>query len=288
MAMKEEDNEIPKGVRTIAKWIFGGLAVIILLTIVSWTIVPIGAGNRGVLTQFGKPIGVFDSGLNFKAPVIQGVIVMSIQTLKYEAHASAASKDLQDVSTAVALNYHLDGSKVMELYTNVGTNDIIEATLIQPAVQESVKATTAEFNAEELITERPLVKGRIDDVLRLRLGERGIFVETISITDFKFSPDFTAAIEAKQVAQQNALKAENDLNRIKVEAQQVVAKAQGDANGTLTKAYAEALAIKVQGDALKENQQVVTLRQIEKWNGILPNVMTGGNSPFIFDLSKVQ
>jgi len=287
---KVEEPEGVKTVRSGLKWVGIIVLFFIGLMVLNSTMVTIGAGHRGVLTQFGKPVGVFDEGLSFKIPIIQGVIVMSVQTLKYEAQAGAASKDMQDVSTAVALNYHLDGSKVTDLYRTIGTNDIIESTILQPAIQESVKASTAQYNAEELITERPIVKLTIEESLRNRLSEKGIIVETLSLTDFKFSPEFTQAIEQKQVAQQNAQKAENDLLRISVEARQQVAQAQGIANATLTKATAEAQAIEIQGKALRENQQVVTLRTVEKWNGILPTVFSGNGQsmPFIFDMSKVQ
>ena len=287
---KVEEPEGVKTVRSGLKWVGIIVLFFIGLMVLNSTMVTIAAGHRGVLTQFGKPVGVFDEGLSFKIPIIQGVIVMSVQTLKYEAQAGAASKDMQDVSTAVALNYHLDGSKVTDLYRTIGTNDIIESTILQPAIQESVKASTAQYNAEELITERPIVKLTIEESLRNRLSEKGIIVETLSLTDFKFSPEFTQAIEQKQVAQQNAQKAENDLLRISVEARQQVAQAQGIANATLTKATAEAQAIEIQGKALRENQQVVTLRTVEKWNGILPTVFSGNGQsmPFIFDMSKVQ
>jgi regulator of protease activity HflC (stomatin/prohibitin superfamily) len=287
---KVEEPEGVKTVRSGLKWVGIIVLFFIGLMVLNSTMVTIGAGHRGVLTQFGKPIGVFDEGLSFKIPIIQGVIVMSVQTLKYEAQAGAASKDMQDVSTAVALNYHLDGSKVTDLYRTIGTNDIIESTILQPAIQESVKASTAQYNAEQLITERPIVKLTIEESLRNRLSEKGIIVETLSLTDFKFSPEFTQAIEQKQVAQQNAQKAENDLLRISVEARQQVAQAQGIANATLTKATAEAQAIEIQGKALRENQQVVTLRTVEKWDGHLPTVFSGDGQtmPFIFDMSKVQ
>jgi len=289
MVSKSEDvvEKLQGGINLGTKIVVGILGLLFLLLIVNNSIVAIGAGHRGVLTMFGKPIGILDEGLNFKVPIVQGVAVMSLKTLKYEAQASSASKDLQDVSASVALNYHLDGSETLELYRTIGTNDIIESTIIQPAVQESVKAATAKYNAEQLIEERPLVKAHIEDSLRSRLGERGIYVETISITNFEFSQQFTQAIEQKQVAQQNALKAERDLQRIKIEAEQDVAHAQGQANATLTKAIAEAQAIDIQGKALKENQEVVVLRSVEKWNGVLPMV-NGGNIPFILDMSKMQ
>lgn len=276
-----------KGVTKISRLVGVFVLLIVVAFVLNNTVVQIPAGSKGVLMMFGKPTYIMDEGLNFKIPIVQSVQLMSIRTLKYEAKPSAASKDLQDVFATVALNYHLAEGETLNLYRNIGTNEMVEETIIQPAVQESVKATTAQYNAEQLITERPVVKGLIEENLKKRLGERGVLVETISITDFQFSPSFTQAIEQKQVAQQNALKAERDLERIKIEAEQIKAQAEGQANATLTKAVAEATAIGLQGKALRENQDVITLRSVEKWNGQLP-LVTGSDIPFILNLQDLK
>lgn len=276
-----------KGVTKISRLVGVFVLLIVVAFVLNNTVVQIPAGSKGVLMMFGKPTYIMDEGLNFKIPIVQSVQLMSIRTLKYEAKPSAASKDLQDVFATVALNYHLSEGETLNLYRNIGTNEMVEETIIQPAVQESVKATTAQYNAEQLITERPVVKGLIEENLKKRLGDRGVLVETISITDFQFSPSFTQAIEQKQVAQQNALKAERDLERIKIEAEQIKAQAEGQANATLTKAVAEATAIGLQGKALRENQDVITLRSVEKWNGQLP-LVTGSDIPFILNLQDLK
>jgi regulator of protease activity HflC (stomatin/prohibitin superfamily) len=206
---------------------------------------------------------------------------MSVQTQKYSATASSASKDLQDVSTEVTLNYRIEPTKANWVYQNLGLD--YENRIIQPAIQEAVKASTAQFTAEELITQRPAVKAKIESALRDRLLNYEIIMETVSITDFRFSPQFTAAIESKVTAVQQALKAENDLKRIQVEAQQAVATAQGQANATITKAVAEAQAISITGKALRENPQLVQLEWVKKWAGTLPTTLimsgSGGQQP---------
>lgn len=264
-------------IKAIVKY---GVFSIFLLIVFFGCFATIGAGKRGILLEFGKPIGILEEGWNWKAPLITSVAEMNARTVKYEVQADAASKDMQTVTTLVALNYHLDHTRVMEIYRTIGTNDVVESVLIAPAVQESVKASTAGYNAEELVNERPTVKQKIEDSLKSRLEGRGIFLESVSITDFDFSPEYNKAIEEKQVAQQQALQAENILQRIKIEADQVRTAAQGQADAKLMNAKAEAESIKIQGEALKMSTQVVSLRLIEKWDGKLPTI-SGQQNPFL-------
>ena len=240
-----------------------GAAVFVALILIFGIFVVIPAGNRGVLLTFGKATATLGEGLNFKIPIVQDVAVMSVQTQKYEADASAASKDLQDVTTKVALNFHLTEDNVLPVYRDLGLD--FASRIIQPAVQESVKASTAQFTAEELITKRPVVKEKIDAMLTERLGKYGIIVDTISITEFQFSVEFTKSIEMKVVAQQNALKAENDLQRIKVEAEQKIASAQ-----------AEAESLRLVNEQLKQSPLALQLRVVEKWTGQLPMYYVAG------------
>lgn len=265
------------------------IAILIIIFLLTSSIAIVGAGERGVLLTFGRVEDViFDEGINFKMPIAQSVRNIDVKTQRFSGESSAASKDLQIVSTEVVLNYRLVSSDVNKIFQTVGDIRSVEDKLIDPAIQESVKASTALFNAEELITQRPLVKDKITEVLIERLEERSIVVEEISITDFQFSEEFDMAIEAKQVAEQKALEAERVLKRIEIEAHQARAAASGRADARLTEAQAEAEAIRIQGDALRANPEVLTLRQIEKWNGVLPQVLTGGQSPFIFDLGQIE
>jgi len=255
------------------KWIIVG--VIAMFAVVLFNpIVLVSAGQRGVLLRWGAVTGtIFPEGLSFKTPISDAVEIMDVRTQKYNADASSASQDLQIVSTKVALNYHLDAGQVAKIYQELGRD--YEDRIVQPAIQEMVKASTATFTAEELITKRPEVKTMIEEGLRERLMNYGVILETLSITNFEFSPEFDAAIEAKVTAQQLALKAENDLKRIQVEAQQRVAEADGQAEAKVTVARAEAEAIKIQREAIQESPEILQLRYIEKWNGVLPQYMFG-------------
>lgn len=228
----------------------------------------IGAGERGVLLQFGAVQDkVFDEGLYIKIPFIQNVVKMDVKIQKDEVPASAASKDLQIVTSRIALNYHLAPDLVNKIWQKVGKN--YNVRIISPSIQEAVKAVTARFTAEELITKREEVKEQIKINLAERLLEHSIIVDEFNIIDFEFSKAFNEAIEAKVTAEQLKLKADRDLERIKIEAEQRIADAQGKAE-----------AIRIEAKALMQNPKVVELRWIEKWNGKVPTYW-GQASPFI-------
>lgn len=232
----------------------------------------IGAGQRGVHTRFGGVTGkVMQEGLYFKIPFIEGVISMNVRIQKEEVKSPSASKDLQEISLAIALNYHLKADKVAEVYQSVGKN--YKSVLIIPAIEESVKASTAQFTAEELITKRQEVGNKIRLLLLERLEGRGISVDEFSIVDLSFSAAFNRAIEAKVTAEQDALTAQNKLEQVKFEAEQKVVKAQ-----------AEAESIRIQAQAIQNQggKDYVQLQAIGKWNGILPiYFLSDGVIPFL-------
>jgi regulator of protease activity HflC (stomatin/prohibitin superfamily) len=254
-----------------AKYVlFSVLAIIVIILLVNFFsfFFIVNPGERGLLLQLGHIKGVYDPGLHFKLPLVNNVVVMDVRTQKDEVPVSAASKDLQEIKATVALNYHLDPKYVDKVYQEVGLE--YHKRIISPAIQESVKASTAGFTAEELITKRPAVKEDIKDNLAERLNTYYIIIDDFSIVDFNFSSEFNIAIEAKQTAEQQALKAGNDLKRIEIEAKQ-----------TIETAKAEAESIRIQADALKQNKDLIELKAVEKWNGILPIYMLGDAVPFL-------
>jgi regulator of protease activity HflC (stomatin/prohibitin superfamily) len=246
--------------------LFGVLIIVILaIATVLGIFAFIGAGHRGVLLTYGHVEDrILGEGVSTVTPFVNQVVSISVMTTVYSATASSASADLQDVTTEVTLNYHLDALSVNKIYQNLGLE--WESRVVKPAIQEAVKASTAKYTAEELITKRPLVKDSIDASLKEKLAPYGIIVETVYLTDFKFSAGFSSAIEEKVTAIQLAQKAENDLARIKIEAQQIIETA---------KASAES--IRIQGSALRDNPQLVSLKAVEKWNGILPSILIMGS-----------
>ena len=241
------------------------VAVVVILVLIWFSPVgTIGAGERGVRLRFGAVAGdVVGDGLYFQIPGIERVQVMDIQTQKELMKADAASKDLQTVHIECALNYHLDPAQVAKIFREVGMD--YKSRVIDPGMQEAVKAGTAKFTAEELITKREAVREDIKAQLHSRLQGIGILVDEFNIVNFEFSKVFNDAIEAKVTAEQQALAAKNKLEQIKFEAEQRVAEAKGKAE-----------AITIESNALRSNPQILELRALEKWNGVLPQVTSGG------------
>ncbi len=242
-----QTNKGSRGDPNARRWgkIGTGVAVaVILVGLVGGMFTTIPAGHRGVVIRFSAVTGtILEEGLQVKLPVLDTVVMMSIQTQKYEVPSSAVTKDLQDVSTTIALNWKLDPSMADEVYRTLGTEFI--SRIAAPAVQEVIKQITAQYDAEDLILKREEVRNEIFDSLSIRLQERGIVAEMLSITNFTFSATFTAAIEAKVAAEQAVLEAENKLERVKVEAQQAEAEAEGFANARIAEAEGEAEYISV-------------------------------------------
>jgi regulator of protease activity HflC (stomatin/prohibitin superfamily) len=261
------------------KMIVIGVICFILIVSIFNCVYTIKAGERGVLLTFGKPsMDSVQEGLHFKFPFFQRIKKLEVRTKKIETEASAASKDLQDVQTTIALNYHLSPNEVPKLYQKIGLS--YEERIISPVIQESVKAVQAKFTAEELVTKRPEVRRGIQETLTERLSKSYIIVDDFNIVNFKFSDGFVKAIEEKVTAEQLKLKAERDLERIKIEKEQAI-----------TKAEAEAQALKIQKSEVTPG--LIKLRQIEvqkiaveKWDGKLPMV-TGGSIPMI-EISNLQ
>lgn len=243
------------------------IAGIVVLLVASQSFVVVGAGERGVVFSqiSGVKDGVFSEGFHLKIPIIESVIPVDVRVQKSQTDASAASKDLQTVTSTIAINYHIDPAQVNTVYQELGI--FFKDRVLDPAVQESVKAVTAQFTAEELITRRPEVKEAIKKDLTDRLIAFYIIVDEFNIIDFSFSRGFNEAIEAKQTAEQQALKAKRDLDRIKIEAEQKV-----------TQAKAEADAQRLQRETI--SPILLQLRAIEKWDGKFPQVI-GGAMPFI-------
>lgn len=256
-----------------------GIAIALVVLVMMNPFVIVGAGERGVVLNFGAVQDtVMGEGIHFRVPIMQKVVKIDVKVHKSETGAEAASKDLQDIRSTIAVNYHILADKANWVYQNLGVS--FKERIIDPAVQEVVKAITAKYNAVELITQREKVRDEIKSLLKQRLMNYNIVVDDFSIVNFKFTQQFEQAIEAKQTAEQLALKAQRDLERIKIEADQKVASA---------KAEAESLRLQ------KENvtPQLIRLRQIEasikaidKWDGHLPKINSGA-IPFI-DIKSLE
>ena len=206
------------------------------------------------------------------------MIQLEVRTLKYEADASAASNDLQEVQTVIALNFHIDPSQTNTIYQQLGED--YANRIIAPTIQESVKASVAKFNAEELITKRETAKGVIADTIRKTLSERDILVEMVFITDFKFSEAFSNQIESKVVAYQKFLTEQNNLKAVQVIANQTVVQAEAQARANVAKANGESQAIRIINEQLKESPDYLQWQAINRWNGQMPYALGSGGFPF--------
>lgn len=295
------------------KAIIGGIILVIVLAIIlSASIQIVDAGHRGVLLHWQEVDGIiFDNdlnewvalrpplneGLHFVVPIQDEVVNVEIRTQKYEKQTSSASKDLQIVSTGVTLNYHPAPESVHVLYRTLGLD--YAARVIQPAVDETVKQVTANYNAEELITKRPQVKADIEENLRQRLLDFNIVQDVVSITDFEFSTQFSSAIEAKVQAEQDALREENLVKLKTAQAKQLeqealgdklanIQRAEGDKAAAILRAEGLAEAIKIEAEAEKEkirlisefiknNPEYLQWYHVLNWNGKLPDTLVTTN-----------
>lgn len=266
-----------------AKAVLIGIIVLVIIgVVVSASVKIVDAGHRGVLLYWSAvdtSVPPLQEGLHFVAPFANEVVNIEVRTLKFERSTTSASRDLQTVSTTVTVNYHPSPESVHHLYQDLGLD--YQNRVIQPAIDETVKQVTAKYNAEELITKRPLVKTDIEDSIRERLTEFNVITDVISITDFQFSPLFAQAIEAKVEAEQRALQAENDLRRIQVEARQQEAISEGIAKANIAEAEGESEAIRIINEALANNPNYLEWLKTQKWDGKLPLVVGEGGTPFI-------
>jgi prohibitin 2 len=279
MRMNESDadkiNEVIQAIKRKGPTRLIVIAVVIIFIIIffrPW--VQVGAGQRGIVLNFGAVQKlVLDEGLHLRIPVMQEIVLMDVKVQKAETDAAAASADLQDVTSRVALNYHIVPDKANTVYQSIGVQ--FKERIIDPAILEVVKAVTAKYTAEELITKRPAVSEAMRRNLMDRLLANNIAVDAFSIVTFSFSKVFTEAIESKQTAEQLALKAKRDLDRIKIEAEQKI---------TTARAEAESLRLQranISPDLIELRKIEANMKAIEKWNGILPQVTGGGAMPLI-------
>lgn len=297
----------------IVKGVLTGAIVLVLVIAAFSMFYTIESGQEGVVLTFGKADAIpSQPGLHMKWPFVQRVVKFDMRTQALGQNAlaggtegtggsleSASSKDLQIVSVKLVVNYRLSTGKSAEIFSKIGAG--YEDTVIKPAVHEATKASIAQFNAQELITNREMVRSDIQDLLQVKMQQFNINIQSVSITAFDFSKQFNDAIEAKQTAEQLAFKATNDLERIKVEAEQVaaaargqrdasIAVAEGQANATILTATAEAKKVQLINDQLARSPQYVNWVIANKWSGMVPQFyMSGGTTPnMLFSLPTGQ
>jgi regulator of protease activity HflC (stomatin/prohibitin superfamily) len=254
--------------------------LIAVLIVIGGSVVVVEAGQTGVVLTFGRvsPV-VLQEGIHLKVPFAQNVIAINNRIVKTEVTTEAFSKDLQTVSTVIAVNYHINKSSSAEIYKQVGLG--YEDVLVVPAINEVLKAVTANYTAQQLVSTRGEVSVLLDENLNTKLNEYGIIVDDLNIINWDFTEEYISAIEAKQVAEQNLIKT-------RTEQEQALVIANTEAQKQVIAAQAEADKIKLLADATAESNQTITeslteillrYQTIQKWDGQLPKV-TGGASTF--------
>jgi prohibitin 2 len=255
------------------------ITIIIIIIVLAESITIVEAGHRGVVLYLGAVENrVLGEGVHFIIPFVEQVVQMEVRTQKFQAEATAASKDLQEVQTVIALNYRIDPTEANSIYQVLGIN--YADRVISPTIQESVKASVAKFNAEELITRRETAKGVIADAIRSTLANQSIQSQNVFITDFQFSQAFATQIEQKVVAFQKFLTEQNNLRAIEVVANQTAAQAGGQARANIERATGEAEAIKTITTQLRESPEYLQWQAITKWNGQMPYALGSSGVPF--------
>ncbi len=271
-----------------------GVVVVLVVAFLTSAFTIVDSGHVGVVRTLGavQP-DPLPEGFHFKKPLLDQVEIIDIRLRKAESQASAASKDLQVVSTRVAVQYSLNGPAVPITYQKIGRREIVETTLVNPAIMESVKAVTAQYTAEELVTARAEVKVQIqqaiESFIETTLAQKeavgALSLANVAITDFDFSAEFNRAIEEKVRAEQEALKARNEKLRRVTQAEAAAAErtlaADAEAYQIEVASKARADAIRREAEALKDNPALIQLRIAEQWNGQLPQVSGGDAIPLL-------
>lgn len=260
----------------VKKIIIPVVIIIVALVVALNSFVVVDAGHTGVVVTLGSVNeGVLQEGIHAKIPFVQSIVKIDNRIQKLEVNTEAFSKDLQSVNTVLAINYRVDTAKSYSIYKNIGAN--YEEVLVVPAVNEVLKAITATYTAEESVTNRALISDGLVEGLNDKLNNIGLYVTDVNIIDFDFSEAFITAIEEKQVAQQQLLKAET-------EKQTAITNAEAKAESVKIKAEGEAAANKKISDSLTD--KIIENKKLEKWNGELPQVQ--GNGGTIIDIGSVQ
>ncbi|MCL2391616.1 MAG: prohibitin family protein [Oscillospiraceae bacterium] len=259
----------------IGKMIAGIFLGILLLIVVMSSFAIIPAGHTGVRVTLGRVVGHESEGLIFTPPFIQNVVLMDNRTQALEMETEAVTRDLQGVRMVYTVNYSLNSDMAGTVFREIGIGFV--SIIIRPTVEETVKDITARYTIEELITQRARVSTDIAAALQANLSIRGFTFERFNIVDFAFSQEFSNAIEQVRIAEQNALRAYQDLERSRheAEAERVMARAQADV-------------LRYQAAELTDTNLMAMW--IERWNGVLPSVMAGdGNGMLLnFSLDDIQ
>ncbi|MDR0646317.1 MAG: prohibitin family protein [Elusimicrobiota bacterium] len=259
--------------RNLSKIILPIITILIVIVLLSGSFFTVSAGTSAIKLRFGKVVASYEEGFHFKIPFVDKIEKFSIRIKKNVIATEAFSRDLQTVKVGIAVNHRIQANTVIAIYRNLGADYV--ATVLTPMVEEWIKAVVARYSAESLIANRIVVAKELDDIIKEKMSEKQVIVSDIAIVDFDFSPQFLKAVEEKQIAEQEAKRATNLVEKVKKEAEQQILKAE-----------AEAKALRLQREVVSD--QLIKLRQtenqqkaIEKWDGKMPQYLAGGDLPFV-------
>jgi len=267
---ESKNKKINKEVWNIPKIIIFSVIGLFLLITIFASITTVRSGEVGLKVRFGKIIdSSLKEGINVKVPYIEKIVKVNIKVQKVELETESSSKDLQTITTQLAVNFKVDGSKASSLYKTVGNS--YKDTILVPAIQESIKAVISEYTAEQTITMRNEVSDKCLNEIQTKVEKYGIIITDFNIIDLDFSKAYNQAIEEKQVAEQKVLTAKQELEKTKIEAE---------------KKIVEAEATKKSNELLKQTltDEVIAKQFIEKWNGQLPTTYAGNDILEIFNI----
>lgn len=260
------------------------VALVIALILGFASFFTVDVGERAFVVRFGEITSeTYTEGMHRKNPFLDEVVTMSIKDKRIDRTVTAASKDLQNVTAEMNLNYSISSASVTSLYSTVGSERAIEDVLIAPSIQETVKSATAKFTAEELVTKRSEVRNLIIENLNEKLADRWLLVNDVNIINFAFSPEFDKSIEAKVKAEQDALTSKNELEKVKYQAQQ-----------DIERSRAEAEKIRIQAESISKQggSEYVELKKIEvlakfadKRQGTVPNMITSDSAAMLLNMA---
>lgn len=256
----------------VFQYSLAGLIVLQFFSFIIFDIVRVNERQVAVVTRFGQVTNVHQAGWHFKIPYIDSVSTyydLGVQSLSVSA--DSATKDQQTVEIVVNVQYRLNGSEAEELFKSVKNQEFLNTSIVPPLIQESIKSTSAQFTAAELLSKRDEFKLKVGEALQDRLNEYYSTVVAVNIENINFSDSFDAAIEAKVVAEQIAQRKQQELTQAKI-----------DAEILITRSQAEADSIKIKGEAIRTNPEILEQQKIDKWDGKLPTV--SGSNDVIIDL----
>lgn len=271
-------------IKQVKRYVGIGLATVIGLLLALGSYDTVQPGERGVMITMGKTgEEVLGEGFHLKFPLISTIKTMSIRIKKSQDNTEAATKDMQKVQAIIAVNWTINPNEVGKMMREVGTEESIEQNVIAPAVAEVLKAATAKMTAEEILSKRDALKASIDESLVGRLGAYGLIVKDISLVDFDFTKEFNHAVEQKQIAEQQAKQASYIAEKATQDAIAAVNTAKGQAESVLVNARAQAEGQKLLKMTLTKD--VLALEYLKKWDGVLPQVMSGSGGGIMMNLT---